>query len=235
LKLDRNKIKSIVLKNPSIEFIIRRILSGNVFNRAKKRIWGVGNKITYDKSTILSNVVFKIKGDNNSVVIGKRCILNNVTFNLEGVNHKIKIGDNVRFSRGSDLWVQDSNGKLTIGNFSTFENVHIAVSEPNSSVNIGSDCMFAYDIDLRTGDSHSIIDADTNKRVNIAKNIVIGDHVWIASHCVILKGCTIPNDCVVAVGSILTKTITDKVVIVGGNPAKVIKKSIIWNREKLFN
>ena len=70
------------------------------------------------------------------------------------------------------------------------ENAHITVTEPNFKVKIGEDCMFAYDIDIRTGDSHSIIDKNSGKRINYAQDISIGNHVWLASHCRILKGVT---------------------------------------------
>ena len=51
--------------------------------------------------------------------------------------------------------------------------------------------MFAYDIDVRTGDSHSIIDARRRSRINPAADVEIGRHVWVASHVSILKGAVI--------------------------------------------
>ena len=93
--------------------------------------------------------------------------------------------------------------------------------------------MFAQDIDVRTGDSHSIIDTDTNIRINGAKNVVIGNHVWVASHCIILKGNIVPDNCVIATGSIITKSFKNRGVIIAGNPGKIVKENINWDRKRI--
>lgn len=94
--------------------------------------------------------------------------------------------------------------------------------------------MFAYDIDLRTGDSHSIIDAHTQKRINYAQNIEIGNHVWIASHVSILKGVRISDNSVVATRAVVTKSFEDENVLIGGTPAKKIKENINWDRQRIY-
>lgn len=50
----------------------------------------------------------------------------------------------------------------------------------------------------------------------------IGDNVWIGGRAVINPGVKIGNDVVIASGAIVTKDIPDNVVV-GGNPASVIK------------
>ena len=52
--------------------------------------------------------------------------------------------------------------------------------------------------------------------------IVIEDDVWIGANCVILDGVKISTGAVVGGGSIVTKDIPHKAVVVG-NPAKIIK------------
>ena len=56
-----------------------------------------------------------------------------------------------------------------------------------------------------------------------AMEVKIGDRVWIGGRSVINPGVTIGNDCVIASGSVVTKDVPDGV-IVGGNPAKVIRR-----------
>ena len=51
----------------------------------------------------------------------------------------------------------------------------------------------------------------------------IGKNVWIGANSVILPGVTIGNNAVIAAGSIVTKDISEGV-IVGGNPARFIKQ-----------
>ena len=94
--------------------------------------------------------------------------------------------------------------------------------------------MFAYDIDLRTGDSHSIIDCQTQERLNFAKDIEIGNHVWVATRCLILKGAKVADNSVIASGSIVTKSFSEPGVVIAGNPAKVVKEGITWSRDRVY-
>ncbi|WP_285946812.1 CatB-related O-acetyltransferase, partial [Thomasclavelia cocleata] len=53
--------------------------------------------------------------------------------------------------------------------------------------------------------------------------VVIGDNVWIGANVTILPGVTIGDYVVVAAGSVVTKDVP-AYCVVGGNPARVIKK-----------
>jgi|AntRauTorckE5430_2_1112549.scaffolds.fasta_scaffold14585_2 acetyltransferase-like isoleucine patch superfamily enzyme len=235
----KDKIKYFLKKNPFLRKYARLLLI-LVSNRKvlktipKKIIKGSGNEINVHKSVILYNCILDIKGEGNTIEIESASIFNNVTFFIRGDNNTIKIGENVKFNRGGEIWVEDFNCKVIIENNSTFENVHIAVTEPNSVVRIGENCMFADNIDIRTGDSHSIIDSLTKKRINYAQNINIGNHVWIASHVSILKGVHIGDNSVVATRALVTKSFKENNILIGGVPAKKIKENIEWDRERIY-
>lgn len=94
--------------------------------------------------------------------------------------------------------------------------------------------MFSYNIELRTGDSHSIIDLETNKRINFAEDIVIGNYVWIGAHCIILKGVEIGDNCIVGTNSIITKSICQNSLSVG-IPAKIVKRNVTWKKERIYS
>ena len=64
-------------------------------------------------------------------------------------------------------------------------------------VRIGKDCMFSDQVGVRTGDMHSIVDAQTGARQNPARSIVIESRVWLCRGATVLKGCTIGADTVV--------------------------------------
>jgi acetyltransferase-like isoleucine patch superfamily enzyme len=173
-----------------------------------------------------------IIGDNNTIMIGPGSRFNNVTFHVRGSRHRIEFGPGCKVSRGGNFWFEDEDCTLQVGQNTSMVDVHIAVTEHGSKVTIGKDCMFANDIDIRTGDSHSIIDPVSGKRLNHAADVVIGNHVWIAPHVVILKGVSIGENSVVATGAVVTKP-GGPGVILGGNPASEIKSGIFWKRERL--
>jgi len=56
-----------------------------------------------------------------------------------------------------------------------------------------------------------------------SKPIVLKKGCWIGANCVILSGVTVGKNSVVGAGSVITKSLPDKVLAVG-NPAKVIRK-----------
>ena len=95
--------------------------------------------------------------------------------------------------------------------------------------------MLAYDIDVRTGDSHSIISSETGERLNYEKDIIIGDHVWVAAHSYLLKGAIIGDNSVVATGSIVAGEFPDSNIIIGGSPAKIIKRGVTWDRRRILH
>lgn len=215
----------------SFKTILQSLYSRFITRKVTLLIRGENNVLIVNYAA-LKHVTFNIKGSNNKIIIADNVSLKNLTFYIRGCDNIITIQNNVRISGGS-LWQEDSYTEIHIGMNSTFESVHLAATENHSKIVIGEDCMFARDIEIRTGDSHSILDLETNKRINHAKDVAIGNHVWVASHCVILKGVSIPNYSVVATGSIVTKSIQDENVIIGGNPAKIIKQNITWKRERL--
>jgi hypothetical protein len=209
---------------------IRRLLFGDP--TVSKTIRGTGNSFQADGAR-LSNVVLDMVGDRNCITIGEGCILNNVKFHIRGSDHVIEIGRNCWFTRSGTIWLEDSSCRLSIGQGTTMVDVALAVTEPGSRMTIGEECMFANDIDVRCGDSHSIIEAASGKRINFAEDVTIGRHVWVAAHAIILKGVTIGADSVVASGAIVTRS-CDPGSILAGNPAKVIKAGISWKRERIL-
>jgi len=59
--------------------------------------------------------------------------------------------------------------------------------------------------------------------VGSTKKVELKDNVWIGDRAVVGKGVTIGENSIVAAGAIVVKDVPSNV-IVGGNPAKIIKK-----------
>lgn len=70
-------------------------------------------------------------------------------------------------------------------------------------------------------ESHPI--SSDNRHALVPKPIHIKKNAWIGANATILHGVTIGENSIVAAGSIVSKDVPDNV-IVGGTPAKIIKK-----------
>ena len=89
-------------------------------------------------------------------------------------------------------------------------------------IEIGDNCFLAPGVHIYTA-THPLDAAERTSGIESAKPVKIGDNVWIGGRSVINPGITIGNNVVVASGSVVVKDIPDNV-LVGGCPAKIIKK-----------
>lgn len=203
-----------------------------LFQRNKRKIQGSNNKIAYD-GAYLAKVTFDIVGNGNRILFKPGARLSNVLIKMRGDRHTLVIGEDCIFGGGS-FWFQTEGCEIIVGGKTSFEEANVSALEPHSRVAIGADCMFSYDVHIRNGDSHSIIDLETNKRINYAENICIGDHVWLGAHVQVLKGVTIESNSIVGIRSVVTSDIPKHSIAVGV-PAKVKKRNIDWSRELIFD
>ncbi|WP_281391322.1 maltose acetyltransferase domain-containing protein [Alkalicella caledoniensis] len=102
--------------------------------------------------------------------------------------------------------------------YANFDCVILDVCE----VRIGDNCMLAPGVHIYTA-AHPLDPHQRNSGVEFGKPVNIGDNVWIGGRAVINPGVTIGNNVVIASGAVVVKDTPDNVVV-GGNPARVIKE-----------
>lgn len=90
----------------------------------------------------------------------------------------------------------------------------------DAHIYIGSNCHIAPNVGIITT-NHDV--NEPNKHAP-GEDIVIGDNCWIAMNAVVLPGVTLGNNTVVAAGAVVTKSFPDGHCVIGGVPAKVIKR-----------
>ncbi len=69
--------------------------------------------------------------------------------------------------------------------------------------------------------SHNLLDYDKH---DDATPIIIGDNCWLAANAVILPGVELGEHTIVAAGAVVNKSFPEGNCILGGVPAKIIKK-----------
>jgi len=200
-----------------------------VYKVLKKKIVGSGNSIS--KKSLPAKLSIEIRGNNNQIKLDENSHLGNLKFFIYGNNNKIEISKNCIIKSGT-FWIEDDNCEIFIDSKTTIESVDFGVSENNSKVYIGKDCMLSSGVKFKTGDSHSILDAE-GKRINFAGDIYIGNHVWIGQDVVLLKNSIIKDESIIGLRSVISNKEFEKNSLIVGMPAKVIKENINWLRERI--
>jgi len=130
---------------------------------------------------------------------------------LGSTGENVTIEPNIRFDYGYNTYVGENF-------YANFDCTILDVCE----VRFGDNCMLAPGVQVYTA-THPLHPAERNSGREYAKPITVGNNVWIGGSAIINPGVTIGDNVVVASGSVVTKDIEDNVVV-GGNPAKVIKR-----------
>ena len=146
---------------------------------------------------------------------GDKCIIQKgVTIRYP---RNIYFGDNISIGRNVEIFSECSNGKLIVGS--------------NTNINKNSQIDFTGDLTIGSNvlisETTIILTHDHGydpKSKPVKKSLFIEDNVWVGQNVMILSNVSrIGKNAIIAAGSIVTKEVFSNT-IVGGNPAKLIKK-----------
>ncbi|NDV23700.1 acyltransferase [Desulfovibrio sp. JC022] len=124
-------------------------------------------------------------------------------------------------------------GLIAIGARTTIIEAELISFEVGTKLVIGEDCLISEGVRAWTGDAHSIVDAETGKRINYGRDITVANHVWIGLEALLLKGATVGRDSILGVRTVLSKEIPPQS-LAAGNPAKVIKNNVTWTPDVFY-
>ena len=113
----------------------------------------------------------------------------------------------------------DYGYNITLGkNF--YMNFDCVILDTNK-VTFGDNVMIAPKVQIYTA-THPLDPDKRNSGRELGYPITIGNNVWIGGGAIICPGVSIGDNAVIAAGAIVTKDVKSDVVV-GGNPAKIIK------------
>lgn len=195
-----------------------------------------GNVIEYDGPTISKGISIEIRGKDNRLIIESPTRISSLAVWFDNNNSTLRLGLNDR-SRGSATRLKarlGADSEISIGRYVTMTNPCYLMAAESGSLTIGEDCMIAGNVQMRAHDSHPMFDAKTKQRLNPGKPIRIGNHVWVGAEVAVLGGANVGDGSVIGFRSIVNKSFSNNVVLVG-SPAKTVRKNVAWERPNATN
>ncbi|MFI2562543.1 acyltransferase [Paenarthrobacter sp. NPDC018779] len=191
---------------------------------------GSGNSIECSRP-IETGIAVTFRGRNNRIIVaeGARIAKLQAVFDCDngtliiGPSNKSPFSMNVRI--GQDATVRTGADLTTTS-------VAVVSAVEGAAVTFGDDVMIASSNQFRTDDGHPIFDVATGRRVNPARDVVIGNHVWFGGQAVALGGARVGDGSVIGFRSVVTGTIPNNVIAVG-SPARVVRRDVAWERPHL--
>jgi len=125
-------------------------------------------------------------------------------------------------------------GHITLGSYCLISPGIVITAADH--IDVGDNCMFAANCYVSDCEWYGLY--NRTRPFRCTKPITLKDNVWVGHGSRIGKGVTVGENSVVAVDSVVVKDVPDDVVV-GGNPAKVIKtlnpNRRMLKREMLFS
>lgn len=194
---------------------------------------GFNNIIEIDKNAVFKRSKIVVNGDNNKIILGKTLSYTNFIANLKGNDKLIEIKPSKKNVNGLKfVSIRADNQVFKVGANFSCGGLEVQMNDGDETCIIGDNALFSWGIKIRTSDGHSVIDLDTNKAINLPRDVIIGNKVWVGEDVSFLKGAKILNDCVVGSRSVVTKAFNETNCVIAGFPANIVKKNIKWDREK---
>lgn len=184
--------------------------SGNIQSGVTVTFTGKNNRIVAPEGVRIARLAVQFDCDNGVLVLGANTKVGGIQASIRiGQDSTVKFGDNINMT-----------------------GICVITALEGTTVSFGDDVMIATDNQFRGDDAHAIFDISTGKRVNVSRDVIIGNHVWFANSAVALAGAHVGDGSVVGFRSLVTGKIPNNCIAVG-SPAKVIRRNIAWERPHL--
>jgi len=176
-----------------------KMIAGELYNPADPEL--VKDRIEARRKVRIYNQTLETEGEKRTELLKDL---------LGSTGENIYMEPTIRFDYGYNTYVGENF-------YANFDCTILDVSE----VRIGDNCLLAPGVQIYTA-AHPLNPTERNSGIEFAKPITIGNNVWIGGSAIINPGVTVGDNVVIASGAVVTKDVPDNVVV-GGNPARIIK------------
>lgn len=179
-----------------------------------------------------NSIVLNCSVKSRSISIG----ISEATFGLQGDKYsylmiqpggKIIFNGPCVFSRGCSFRIFEG-AEIYVGKnvyFNQYSNI-----SSHTKVHLGDDLLAGWNVNIRDSDGHRLFDIENPEgQTNNDEAVFIGNHVWLGSYTDILKGASISDDSITAYRACVCKKFDEKNVVLGGLPAKIIRRKVGWH------
>ena len=196
------------------------------FDQDARQFAEAGNRVVGAPRALSGTCSITGTSAGSTLIFGKDVDLCRVTLQFNKGGGSIEFQDGCRpFGK----FIVEGGSRIVIGADTRFNKLAWFQALEGTQITVGKKCLFA-DIRVRTSDVHSILDLADGRRLNLARDVTIGNRVWIAEKAHIYKGVVIGPYSVIGAHSVVTRSIPPNSVAVG-NPAKVVRSGITWVRK----
>ena len=137
----------------------------------------------------------------------------------------IELGNDSYYGFDCKIYASELS-KVIVGSNVTFNSNVMVNARGKGSIDIGDNVLIGPNVVLRSSNhSFNNLNEPIIQQGMTYGHIVIENNVWIGSNCVILPKCKIGEGSIIAAGAVVTNDV-ESYSIVGGVPAKLIKKRI---------
>jgi acetyltransferase-like isoleucine patch superfamily enzyme len=190
-----------------------------------------GNVVEHS-GQIESGIKIKFSGSHNRLIVADDARIGSLSVDFDCDNGTLQIGSSKGVPPFSAAIRVGQDASVIIGrNVSCTSSAAFSAVE-GVTITVGDDVMFASENQVRADDGHPIFDVRSGKRINVSRDITIGDHVWLGRFATVLGGVTIGEGSVIGYASVVTRNVPNNCVATG-SPAKVVRRDIAWERPHL--
>lgn len=180
----------------------------------------------------ISGLDISIKGTGNKIIISDKARFTGSKIIIDANSAVLEFAESPDITNLS-VFVRNGTGQfLKWGKGTTITGGYIELCETNASVVIGNNCMIGWHISIVATDFHAVLDRNTGTVLNGPGHVVIGDNCWLGHGARLLKNAKIPNNTIIGAETVVTKKFFEEWTVLGGNPARIVKREVTWRREQ---